>query len=233
MKNSGWLLLILMSGVGQSAPASYNRPERLLLATQQLYPYQYVENEVIKGFGIEKLKCILRRMEQPYQLTMINWDRAQLLTEVGTQNGFFLASQNDKRDEYAVMSAAIGEQNWSWFSLSDLAEVNTPMFKSNVEVTALFGSNSWYWLQKEGYQVIKNPRSPKAMLNLMINGDVSVILGNELVIDETIKEMGISYRAIFKVRAKSQPLGVYFSKAFIKKYPLFLTNFNDAIKPCE
>lgn len=223
---------MMLVGVTQGALA-YNSPERLLLTTQEWYPYQYTEEGVIKGSGIDKIKCILREMKQPYQLMMTDWDRAQLLTEVGTQNGFFLASQNDKRDEYAFFSAPISEQNWSWFSLSDLNDTESVMFKSNVEVTALFGSNSWFWLQKQGYQVNKNPRSAKAMLELMINGEVTAVLGNEAVIEDTIKEMGISYRAISKLRAKSQPLGVYFSKAFVKKYPLFLNKFNNAIKSCQ
>ncbi|WP_064609344.1 transporter substrate-binding domain-containing protein [Photobacterium sp. J15] len=230
-----WLsiaLMLTLTGASGSALAD-NRPERLLLATQEWFPYQYQENGEMKGSGIEKIKCVLKVMEQPYQLTMTRWDRAQLLTEVGTQHGFFLASHNVKRDEYAVYSFPVSEQNWSWFSLSGLTDVNSKMFKRQIEVAALFGSNKWFWLHKNGYRVTKNPRSPKAMLELMLNGEVGAILGNDAVIEETIKKMGISYRAISKTRVQSQPLGVYFSKAFVEKYPQFLAEFNRASKQCK
>ncbi|GAB6263681.1 transporter substrate-binding domain-containing protein [Photobacterium sp. R1] len=226
-------LLVISLCVFSPGSLAYNRPERLLLATQSWFPYQYQENGVMKGPGIEKVKCVMRVMAQPYQLTMTSWDRAQLQTEVGSQHGFFLASHNSKRDEYAVSSEPLAEQKWSWFSLSDSVEFNSSMFKSQVEVAALFGSNKWYWLQKNGYQVTKKPRTPEALLALMLNGDVGAILGNDAVIEQTIQKMGISYRAITRTRVKSQPLGVYFSKAFIQQYPRFLTEFNLAASQCR
>ncbi|CED57634.1 putative type VI secretion protein, periplasmic solute-binding protein VtsD [Aliivibrio wodanis] len=216
----------------QSANA-YSRPERLLLATQEWFPYQYQENGEMKGSGIEKLKCIMKKMDQPYQLMMTKWDKAQLLTEVGSQHGFFLASHNSKRDEYAIYSEPVMDQHWSWFSLSDSIDINSMMFKSQVEVVALFGSNKWFWLQKNGYQVSMKPRSAKAMVQLMLKGEIGAILGNDEVIEETIKQLGISYRAISKKQMKSQPLGVYFSKTFVKKYPQFLTEFNRTIQQCK
>jgi polar amino acid transport system substrate-binding protein len=212
---------------------AYNKPERLLLATQEWFPYQYQDNGEMKGPGIEKIKCVMRVMKQPYQITMTSWDRAQLLTEVGAQHGFFLASHNNKRDEYAVSSEPVEQQNWSWFSLSDATDVEGSMFKSQVEVAALFGSNKWYWLQKNGYRVTMKPRSAKAMIELMLQGQIGAILGNDAVIEETIKKMGISYRAISKTRVKSQPLGVYFSKPFTKAYPQFIDEFNLANNKCK
>ncbi|KAA8675688.1 transporter substrate-binding domain-containing protein [Vibrio gigantis] len=225
-------IVVMLTVLSQSALA-YQRPERLLLATQEWFPYQYQENGQMKGPGIERVKCVMRVIDQPYQLTMTKWDRAQLMTEVGSQHGFFLASRNSKRDEYADYSVPLDQQNWSWFSLSDSTELDNAMFKSQVEVAALFGSNKWFWLQKNGYRVSKKPRTPKALIELMLNGEVGAVLGNDAVIDETIKKMGISYRAISRTRVKSNPLWVYFSKAFTKKYPNFLNEFNEAVSQCR
>ncbi|CAH8225066.1 transporter substrate-binding domain-containing protein [Vibrio aestuarianus] len=225
-------IAVMLTVLSQPALA-YLRPERLLLATQEWFPYQYQENGEMKGPGIERVKCVMRVMDQPYQLTMTKWDRAQLMTEVGAQHGFFLASRNSKRDEYADYSVPLDQQNWSWFSLSDSTELDNAMFKSQIEVAALFGSNKWFWLQKNGYRVSKKPRTPKALIELMLNGEVGAVLGNDAVIDETIKKMGISYRAISRTQVKSNPLWVYFSKAFTKKYPNFLNEFNEAVSQCR
>nr|WP_087024196.1 transporter substrate-binding domain-containing protein [Thaumasiovibrio subtropicus] len=187
----------------------------------------------MKGTGIEKIKCIMRELEQPYQLTMTQWDRAQLMVEVGSQHGFFLASRNTSRDSYAVFSSPISEQRWSWFSLSDSTDVDSDVFKKQVEVVALFGSNKWFWLHDQGYKVEKKPRSPQAMLELLLNGEVGAILGNDAVIDETIKQMGISYRAISQKPVTQRPLGVYFSKTFNENYPQFVSQFNRAAKQCK
>lgn len=233
-----WVKWIIVVNVilGTTLPhevMAYNKPERLLLTTQEWYPFQYSVDGEMKGRGIEKIKCIMREMKQPYQFTMTKWDNAQLLVEVGTQHGFFLASRNDVRDKYAVFSQPILEQKWSWFSLSDSIDVNQAMFKQQVEVAALFGSNKWFWLHNQGYLANKKPRSVKAMLELLISGDVGAILGNDDVVEQTIKKMGLSYRAISKTLVKRKPLGVYFSKTFSKKYPRFLPEFNLAIKRCK
>lgn len=208
-------------------------PERLLLATQQWRPYQYQEEGEMRGPGVDKIKCVMKGMQQPYQLTMTSWDRAQILTEVGDQHGFFLASRNDIRDKYAQYSAPVMNQAWSWFSLSDSIDTKSTMFKEQITVTALFGSNKWFWLQKQGYRVEKKPRHSGTLVELLLSGEVGAVLANDFVMEEAIKELGVSHRAITKNRIKEKPLGVYFSKKFTKQYPQFLKAFNEAVTQCK
>lgn len=208
-------------------------PERLLLATQEWRPYQYQENGEMKGPGIDKLKCAMRVMKQPYQLTMTSWDRAQLLVEVGEQHGFFLASLNDFRNQYADYSAPVMNQVWSWFSLSDSINPNNAVFKEEVAVTALFGSNKWLWLHKEGYLVARKPRKSVTLVELLLSGEIGAVLANDFVMQEAIKNIGISHRTITSKVMKKQPLGVYFSKKLTKKYPQFMHEFNQAVTQCE
>lgn len=227
------VILALFMGTSVVPTFAGQKPERLLLTTQEWFPYQYSEEGEMKGRGIDKIKCTLKKMRQPYQITMTQWDNAQLLVEVGTQNGFFMASRNAIRDKYADFSAPLLEQRWSWFSLSDAIDIQNSMFKQQIEVAALFGSNKWYWLQKQGYRADKKPRSVEALLELLVSGEVGAILGNDEVVEETIKKMGLSYRAISKTLVQKKPLGVYFSKTFTKKYPSFIAEFNRAARHCE
>lgn len=230
------IFLITLMAVGYSkSTLAFKSPERVLFATQEWFPFQYQENGEIKGSNIEKMKCVMGVMDQPYQLTMTKWDRAQLEVEAGSQDGFFLASHNSKRDRYAEYSTPLDEQDWSWFFLSNsgVAEMEDTFFKSQIEVAAMFGSNKWLWLHKKGYRVSKKPRTAKALIKLMLNEEVGAILGNEKVINEAINDMGLSHREISIRRVKSKPLGVYFSRAFTKKYPHFLNKFNDAVAQCR
>ncbi|OAN18770.1 ABC transporter substrate-binding protein [Photobacterium jeanii] len=209
------------------------RPERLLLATQEWRPYQYQERGEMKGPGIRQLKCAMKALKQPYQITMTDWDRAQILIEVGEQHGFFLASKNGIRDKYADYSNPVMQQTWSWFSLSDSLDTHDPMFKKEVVVTALFGSNKWFWLQKRGYRVEKKPRKATAMLELLLSGEVGAVLANDFVMEVAIKKLGVSHRAITTTKVNDKPLGVYFSKKFTKQYPRFINEFNQAVQQCK
>ncbi|WP_261856986.1 transporter substrate-binding domain-containing protein [Photobacterium sanguinicancri] len=226
-------VVILASVIASSFANAEARPERLLLATQEWRPYQYQERGEMKGPGITHLKCVMKVLKQPYQITMTDWDRAQILIEVGEQHGFFLASKNGIRDKYADYSSPVMQQTWSWFSLSDSIDTKNPMFKKEVMVTALFGSNKWFWLQAQGYRVEKKPRRPTALLELLLSGEVGAVLANDFVMEEAIKKLGVSHRAITTTKVNDKPLGVYFSKKFTKQYPRFIKEFNQAVKQCK
>ncbi|MCG7586380.1 ABC transporter substrate-binding protein, partial [Photobacterium sp. OFAV2-7] len=166
-------------------------------------------------------------------ITMTDWDRAQILVEVGEHHGFFLASQNAIRDSYADFSQPVLNQVWSWFSLSDSIDTESEMFKKEAVVTAIFGSNKWFWLHKSGYRVEKKPRHPSTLIELLLTGEVGAVLANEFVMKEAIESLGISHRAITRIAVKEKPLGVYFSKKFTKQYPLFVGEFNQAVGLCK
>lgn len=223
-------LFLLLSSINVYSEV---RPQRLLLATQEWRPYQYLQDGEMQGPGIEKLKCIMKVLQQPYQITMTDWDRAQISVEVGEQHGFFLASQSSNRDKYADYSLPVMKQVWSWFSLSDSIDTQSEMFKDKVIVTAIFGSNKWFWLHKAGYRVEKKPRQPTTLIELLLAGEVGAVLANDFVMENAIKSLGLRHRAITRQVVKEKPLGAYFSKKFTKQYPLFMSEFNQAITQCE
>ncbi|WP_019613341.1 substrate-binding periplasmic protein [Psychromonas ossibalaenae] len=227
------MLAVLLSAAGSFNVYSEIRPERLLLATQEWRPYQYIADGKMQGPGIEKLKCIMKVLKQPYQITMSDWDKAQISVEIGEQHAFFLASQNAVRDKYADYSSPVMKQVWSWYTLSDSMDTQSDIFKEKVAVTAIFGSNKWLWLHKAGYRVEKKPRRSTTLIELLLAGEVRAVLANDFVMEDAIKTLGVSHRAITRQILKEKPLGAYFSKKFTKQYPLFLSEFNQAITQCE
>ena len=227
------ILMVLLSVVASLNVHSEIRPERLLLTTQEWRPYQYMQDGKMQGPGIEKIKCIMKVLKQPYQITMTDWDKAQIAVEVGEQHAFFLASQNAVRDKYAIYSSPVMNQVWSWYMLSDSIDTQSDIFKDRVAVTAIFGSNKWLWLHKEGYRVEKKPRHSTTLVELLLAGEVRAVLANDFVMQDAIKTLGLRHQAITRKVLKDKPLGAYFSKKFTQQYPLFLSEFNQAIKQCE
>ena len=83
-------MIIATMGVATSAQAI----ERLTLATQIWTPYQTVdENGEIGGVAVDRVKCALRRMGQPYEIRVMRWDKAQLMVETGEMHGFSLVQR--------------------------------------------------------------------------------------------------------------------------------------------
>ena len=66
------LYALLMGGFCASASAA----ERLLLATQIWTPYQTVDEQGrIGGLAVDRVKCALGDMDQPYEIRVMRWIR--------------------------------------------------------------------------------------------------------------------------------------------------------------
>ncbi|WP_239424332.1 transporter substrate-binding domain-containing protein [Vibrio galatheae] len=225
-------LIGLFSNASLAAQASIG-PGRLLLTTQEWPPYQEYKNGEMLGIALDKVKCALSKMGQPYQLTMTSWSDAQLRVHSGAQHGFFVATQTDERDEYATLSAAIAEQNLMWYFGPGVEPKIDELSKLNLKFSAKFGSNKWFWLKRNGYNVVKQPRDAKVLLKLLKQREIDIALEDDLVFQSELDEAGLPKDYFQSQLLESEPMGVYFSDRFLTKYSGFLSAFNAAVSKCE
>jgi len=226
-----WLcILVLMQSLSVSA---FVGPDRLLLTTQEWPPYQTFSSDTIAGLSITRLKCVLRQIEQPYQLTMTNWENAQLVVQNEEQHGFFVAEQTQQRDKYAVFSAPLIYHHWYWYFSNSLTDINlTQINKLKWKVSAKFGTNKWFYLHKNGYEVVKKPRNVESLLDMLMHNEVDAILVDDLALQVALKKSGMRRQSFRSHKVTTKPLGIYFQKKFIGKHPSFLPMFNQAISDC-
>ena len=231
-------LLASLSALALSAftPLTANaETERVKLATQEWAPYQYsTPDGQIHGLAIDRVRCTLGRMQQPYQIAFMEWSNAQLNVRRGDYDGFFLASRNDSRDKYATLSDTVAEQHWVLYSFQDLQRdvFSTMDYKENVSVAATFGSAKWFWLKKHNYRVDKYPKDTRRLVDLLLDRKVSAVLETREVMDEELKRRGIKPGSLNQIELHHKELGVYFSKEFLGQNPGFLTRFNTTLKSC-
>lgn len=208
-------------------------PERLLITTQEWPPYQTYSSETIAGLAVNRLKCVLRQLEQPYQITMMNWEDAQLAVQSAQQHAFFVAEQTTARDKYAVFSSPLIYHQWAWYFSNSLKDIElTTTTKLKWQVAAKFGTGKWFYLQENGFNSDKKPRNIKALTNMLIHNEVDAILVDELAMQIELKALDMRHNSFRTSTMASKPLGVYFQKSFINKYPGFLERFNQTIAEC-
>ena len=124
-------------------------PERLQLATQDWPPYQTYASGTIAGLAVNRVKCVLRQLAQPYQLTMTSWENAQLRVQSKQIDGLFVAEQTPLRDKYAVFSSPLIYHQWNWYFANSVN--STELSKANKlkwKVAAKFGTNKWFYLHE-------------------------------------------------------------------------------------
>ena len=208
-------------------------PARLQLTTQNWPPYQGYINEEMQGLALDKVKCALNSMGQPYQITMTAWADAQLRVQSGLQHGFFIATQTAERDEYATLSTAIAQQELRWYFGRGVKPIINELTKVNLNFSAKFGSSKWFWLKRNGFNVVKQPRDAKVLLKLLKQREIDVVLEDEKVFQRELETATLPMDFFQSQLKDSKPMGVYFSKYFLKKYSGFLAVFNSAILKCE
>lgn len=224
------LYALLMGGGCVSASAA----DRLLLATQIWTPYQTVDEQGrIGGLAVDRVKCALGDMDQPYEIRVMRWDKAQLLVESNQMNGFFSGSVNSQRATYAEASIPVVSEYLAWFSAPNItADLDDGSNKYTLRFGAKFNTNKWLSLKRKGYNVIKKPRDADALLQMLLEGDLDVAYEYELVFQDAMKKAGVPLDYFHTVREKKQDLMVHFSKQFLSDHPGFLTRFNTSLQAC-
>ena len=216
------ILLLTLPGVSQQA-----------IATSEIH----IATELLRSLnqrGKPYLDCTFQRMEMPYRISSVPWARAQLGTQKGAYDGFFMASQNAKRDLYAVRADPFFNIEWlyvvndkSGISPVDL-DFSTRLFAANK------GSARLTWLQNkfDKNQVINTTDSNNS-LTMLKRGRVEVNLENGENLKTVLKELQLNPEDFATFVAKSKPVGLYVSKIFLHKEPDFLNEFNSNLKHCQ
>lgn len=209
--------------------------EKIVLTTHNLSPYGfYKEGEEVKviadstfqGPAVELVRDIMKRMNIELEIQVWPWERAQALVIDGLADGFICASQKDSRDNFAVMSEIIADQNWNWYLLEENPlDPNSKSFKEDAIVSGYIGSNMLKYMIENNYRIKGTPNTTENLLSMLLAKRIDAVMANNYVMAELIIKNNVQ-RLIKTYTFMEKPLGVYFSKEFLKKYPNFLNEFN-------
>lgn len=222
------LIIILCS----SAAAAQ---ETVRLTTKIWEPYQYYDQETgeFVGHSVNVLQCTFDKLGIPFEIEVLPWKRAQRKVEDGFADGFFSASWNKKRDAYAVRSADIADQSWTWYYLkSNLMKPDNAQFFDQGRVAGTVGANITTWLQTEGYNVTAQAPSAENLIKMLLTDRFDAFMGNELVVDRELAG-NPNLSKITKFVQRKMPVGVYFSNKFLNQQHGFLASFDSSLSECR
>lgn len=216
--------------------------EKLTLTTHNLPPYSYypttvpvkvVADESFTGVAVEVVRCVLDRIDIPYEILVVPWKRAQLLVEYGKADGFFAASQKDSRDEFAEISKPIADQKWQWYLLKENPlDPQDESFRRKATVAGFLGANMLDWMKENGYKVVSTPVDTQTLLRILLYKRVDAVMANNYVMEALLDKTG-SANLVKSFVNKDKPLSVYFSKRFTGEHPGFIQLFNLYVGECR
>ncbi|THB72116.1 MAG: hypothetical protein D6B28_06070 [Gammaproteobacteria bacterium] len=227
-------LTFLCFSLSIAGAVSAKAEETIVLATQNWPPYQIDTGSGLSGIAAEKVSCALEKMGKPFEFKVYPWRRAQKEVKSGYADAFFSASPNKERSEYATISDKVADQKWNWYLLKEnLLNPEKPQFKTLAKTTALLGSNTQTWLQSNGYKIGATSVDLKEVFQFLDNKKIDVVLSTDKAAESAIMAKGGKLSDYNIYTLKSNILGVYWSKEFLKKNHLFLQKFNSALGKCN
>lgn len=216
--------------------------EKVTLTTHNLHPYgsypahhagEIIADETFTGVAADLIKCVFEKLDIPLEIQVLPWKRAQLSVQEGRADGFFAASQNDAREEYAVRSVVVAEQKWTWYLLKDNPWTpQDPAFKAKATVGGFLGANMLDWMKEHHYNVTAMPIDTEGLLNMLLAGRVDAVMANNYVMNALLQEYGVEDQ-VKSYPNKDKPLYIYFSKEFLKSRPAFIENFDNMVPQCR
>lgn len=213
--------------------SKFSEEKSVTLSFDNRPPLHFIDDEGhLKGTIVSKLQCISTRIERRFSLIYSSWNGAIPLAKRGKTHGFFSASQNKERDEFATLSSPLEDQYWSWYFLkSNSSFVLSDLFKAKGKTASWLGSNTYKWLLQNGYRINASPSKPKQLVPLLLSGRIDAFFISETLIESEMEKENTE-DTILKTRIAHKPLGVYFTKIFLRENLDFLTQFNDISQEC-
>lgn len=223
--------------------SAHGRTEKVKLVTFNLPPYgSFAANskatdialDNFNGVAVDVVRCAFKTINQPVEISVRPWSRAQHSVQNGQFDGFFPASWRAQRDVFAILSSYIAEQKWVWYFLTNNSlQPNDNNFKEKALVASFNGSNMQFWLQQNNYKVAANPKSTKELYEMLKMNRLDAILANNLVMAELLKDDPLAPQLASQV-VQDKPLGIYLHNRFLtKQNTSFLTELNMAIAACR
>ncbi|WP_218048744.1 substrate-binding periplasmic protein [Curvivirga aplysinae] len=184
------------------------------------------------------VQCVFKQLDEKLQILQMPWKRGQIATKNGDADGFFIASHSPKRDEYAVFGEPIATIEWIYVThVSNDLSPDNPEFYA-LQFGSIHGARRVEWLRGElkkygTPQPINLLGSTDQTLNVLVKGELDVVLSNRASYIQTI-ESNPKLKDMFHVfTVRKVPGGVYFGKRFLQKNPDFLERYNNAAKKCN
>jgi hypothetical protein len=210
---------------------AYKRAE-FAFATYNAPPYQYVEDEVIKGVTVSTVRCIFHKLNKKISVGFFPLKRALRELDKNAIDGVFPVrplSQSNKN-----ISSPVSIEKWYWltnFYLGDDAIIETLNSKL---IGVINGSPAHEWLLEKKLTLAAVVTTRKQLLNMYIAGRVDAIIidGSEVFQDFDFHRKIDSTDHFWRF-IKFDSHHFAFSDEVVMKHPNLRTEFNSHISACS
>ena len=224
-----WLTTILLV----SCKTAVAEETLIRMATFNSVPQHYVKDGRLNGYVPSVVRCSLDRLEREYVVEVSDLLDGKLRLRAGAVDALFAIGESFYHNGRGQLSKPIVYEKYYWYASGGQEPVSAEqLVAEQYSVSAIFGSDEWFYLQTEGYRVVRRPRDSNALLEMLTNRQANFVLAESVSFQKAMKKSEFKNWHFSKVFSREVGLGVFFSNNFLAASPGFLPSFNEALTSC-
>ena len=205
--------------------------EEIIVGYPEFSPFTFTLDNTPTGIGINSFSQVAKKLNLNYKFIPVNtYGNGIRRLAQNKIDLFLLATESPERNVIGDFSKPILINEWSWFSLKGSNfDFQTSDAKSNLKISTYEQSNTHKWLLKQEYQLIYSTTDINAMLRQLQTKRIDGIFLAKPVLIEALTKTTIRPDSLDITIESARPMGIYVSKSYTKKNPLFLSRLNNEI----
>lgn len=224
------LLSLLIFSIGiKNGQAKPTQQMRILVPIYP--PYSEKIQEKWQGEGFDKAIQVLKTANIEYKIIPgTNFEQGFKKLKNNQIDAVLLATENDQRNQYAVLSKALICANWYWYLNKQLQHSpNNSAFKKQYKVASPFKANAYLWLEKKQYNVTGVLQVDNLAKMLQLNR-VDAVMSPNVIFENAAAKANLPVSDFNMVKHSTHPVGIYIQKKYMANHPQTLKHINQAIK---
>ena len=155
---------------------------KITVVTEDLWPLNYLQDGELKGKSANVVLSALEKSGLSYQLEVLPWPRAFKIATEQPNTVIFSIVRTKKREQQFHWLAQISTSDdihIMTLSNSELSKENTKEQLLNYPIAVQTKSVSYYYLRYLGFKNIRQVRSVKQGILMLLNARVDLIVGRK------------------------------------------------------
>ncbi|QDG76558.1 ABC transporter substrate-binding protein [Labrenzia sp. PHM005] len=167
--------------------------DTLEIVTEQLPPFNYLEDGIAKGMGTEVVQAVLKETGREAPIRFLPWARSYQMALKTPGTLIFSILRTDEREEKFKWVGEIAPYGVSFYHLAENTEINVRTLEDAkpLSVGVYLGDAKAEYLTQKGFKNLSQVEDDRFNLRKLLLGRIDLMVIDDSVIVELLRSEGV------------------------------------------
>ncbi len=193
---------LLITGIILFILSSTTSAVELEVVTEEWRPYNYLENNEVKGISTEIVKKVLDRADIKYSIKIYPWSRSYMMAQLKPDVLIYTIIRIPARETGFKWIRPLGKDGLtSLYRLKKNTHINPKTIKEARQYSIVVNKDSMdhLWLKHEGFTKLELPPKVENSINMFFHGRADMIAFDQAVMKEEFSKLGYNVNEVVRI----------------------------------